>query len=74
MTDVDGTAARLAGLAASATKPVLASWIGGATLAPARRACSMNGLHSRRPKEALPAIIGRRNTSSLQYANPVARC
>ncbi len=44
MTDADGTAARIAALANSAAKPVLASWMGGASLATARATLNRAGI------------------------------
>ncbi|MGB8168552.1 MAG: bifunctional acetate--CoA ligase family protein/GNAT family N-acetyltransferase, partial [Chthoniobacteraceae bacterium] len=57
MTDADGTAAQLAALANSSTKPVLASWMGGSSLDGARATLNAAGIPSYNyPDEAARAF------------------
>ena len=65
MTDIDGTAARMAVLAQTSTKPVLASWMGGASLDTARATMNNAGI----PTYEYPDAAARAFALMWQYSD-----
>jgi len=65
MTDIDGTAARLAQVAKSSPKPVLASWMGGASLEAAHVALNAAGI----PTYDYPDAAARAFALMWQYSD-----
>nr|WP_202797443.1 bifunctional acetate--CoA ligase family protein/GNAT family N-acetyltransferase [Chthoniobacter flavus] len=65
MTDIDGTATQLANLARGSSKPVLASWMGGASLESARTALNAAGV----PTYDYPDAAARTFALMWQYSD-----